>query len=286
MLSGLRGPGPQGASLIAGQIGTTTDTLGYRGIASGAYLVNLRVLGDDGSGTASDVIEAIDWAIGHRRQYRIRVINLSLGAPVLQPYRDDPLCEAVERAVHAGLVVVVAAGNYGRSADGQTVLGSITSPGNSPRAVTVGAIDAHETAKRSDDTLALYSSRGPTRYDLVLKPDMAAPGSRLVGAEAADSYLSRTYPDRHVTGADANAYMQLSGTSMAAGVVSGAVALLLEERPTLSPADAKAALQLTSTYMASVGLVGAGAGSVNALAAAEAVASPWSTFSTSISPEI
>ena len=93
------GHGTHVAGIIAGQVGRTADTREYRGIASGAYLVNLRVLGDDGSGTSSDVIEAIDWAVEHRREYNIRVINLSLGAPVLQPYRDDPLCEAVERAV-------------------------------------------------------------------------------------------------------------------------------------------------------------------------------------------
>ena len=97
-----------------------------------ARIVNLRVLGDDGSGLASDVIEAIDWAIENRKAYDIRVINLSLGAPVLQPYRDDPMCEAVERAVAAGIVVVAAAGNYGRNGGRPEVLGGITSPGNDP----------------------------------------------------------------------------------------------------------------------------------------------------------
>ncbi len=170
------GHGTHVAGIIAGQTGRTADGREFRGIASDAYLVNLRVLGEDGSGLASDVIEAIDWAIEHRKEYNIRVINLSLGAPVLQPYRDDPLCEAVERAVRAGIVVVAAAGNYGQAADGSLVMGMITSPGNSPYVLTVGAIDTHETAQRSDDTLAAYSSRGPTRYDLVLKPDLAAPG--------------------------------------------------------------------------------------------------------------
>ena len=218
------------------------------------------MLGDDGSGTVSDVIEAIDWAIEHRDEYNIRIINLSLGAPVLQPYRDDPLCEAVERAVRAGLVVVAAAGNYGKTADGKTVMGGITSPGNSPYAIAVGAIDTHDTAQRSDDTLATYSSKGPTRYDLVLKPDLAAPGSHIVSAEAADSYLSKTYPERHVAGTGANAYMQLSGTSMAAGVVSGAAALLLDAREELTPQDAKTALQVTSTFVPSAGAGGRGRG--------------------------
>ena len=265
------GHGTHVAAIIAGQAGRTADTRGYRGIAWGAYLLNLRVLGDDGSGMASNVIEAIDWTIAHRREYNVRVINLSLGAPVMQPYRDDPLCEAVERAVKAGITVVVAAGNYGRTADGKPVYGSIASPANSPYSIAVGAIDTHETPQRPDDTLAPFSSKGPTRYDLILKPDVAAPGTHVVSAESAGSYLSRTYATRHVAGSGDDAYMQLSGTSMAAGVVSGAVALLLDARSTLTPRETRAALQLTSTFLPSAGLLGAGAGIVNAVAAVELV---------------
>src|SRR5205814_9726458 len=120
---------------VAGQRGIAPETQSYQGIAAGAQLVNLRVLGDDGSGVASDVIEAIDWAVAHRHDLKIGVINLSLGAPVLQPYRDDPMCEAVQRAVDAGITVVVAAGNYGRPPDGKSLYGSITTPGNSPDAL-------------------------------------------------------------------------------------------------------------------------------------------------------
>src|SRR5213078_201808 len=101
--------------------------------------------------------------------------------------------------------------------------------------LTVGALDAHGTPQRSDDTLAGYSSKGPTRYDLVIKPDLVAPGSHIVSAEATGAYLSATYPERHVAGSGGSAYMQLSGTSMATGVVSGAVALLLDQRPGLKP---------------------------------------------------
>src|SRR5437762_1735271 len=197
------GHGTHVAAIIAGQRGTTPDTRDYRGIAFGAYLVNLRVLGADGSGVVSDVVDAIDWAVAHRNEYNIGIINLSLGAPVLQPYRDDPLCEAVERAVRKGIIVVTAAGNYGQTKDGRSVNGYITSPGNSPYALTVGAIDAHATPQRSDDTLAVYSSKGPTRYDLVLKPDLAAPGSHIASAESVGSYLSTTYPGKHVAGAGA-----------------------------------------------------------------------------------
>lgn len=174
------GHGTHVAGIIAGQRGRRADTRDYSGVAPGAYLLNLRVLGDDGSGMASDVIEAIEWSIEHRQEYQIRVINLSIGAPVMQPYRDDPLCEAVEKAVRAGITVVVSAGNLGRTVDGRSVYGTITTPANSPYALTVGAIDTHGTPQRSDDTLAPYSSKGPTRFDLVLKPDLAAPGSHIV----------------------------------------------------------------------------------------------------------
>ena len=269
----LYGHGTHVASVIAGQIGRTFDTREYQGIASGAHLIDLRALDDDGSGYASDVIEAIDWAIAHRRQFNIRVINLSLGGPVLQPFRDDPLCEAVERAVRVGIVVVAAAGNFGKTEDGKVVYGGITSPANSPYAIAVGAVDTHGTPQRSDDTIASYSSRGPTRYDLIIKPDLSAPGSHIAGAEAAGSYLALSHPERHVTGSGANAYIQLSGTSQAAAVTSGAVALLLDARSNLQPGETKAVLQLTSSFVVSTGVLTAGAGSLNVLAAAHFVES-------------
>ena len=119
--------------------------------------------------------------------------------------------------------------------------------------------------------MAAYSSRGPTRYDLALKPDLVAPGSHIVSAEAQGSYLATTYSQRHVAGAGANAYLQLSGTSMATGVVSGAVALLLEQKGKLTPGATKAVLQMTSSFMPKEGLMAGGAGSLNVLAAAEFV---------------
>ena len=213
----LYGHGTHVAATIAGQAGVTANTKDYRGVASGARIINLRVLGANGSGMSSNVIEAIDWAIENRARYNIRVINLSLGAPVLQPYRDDPLCEATERAVSAGIIVVAAAGNFGHTKDGRTIMGGITSPGNDPNVLTVGALDPHATSDRSDDTVATYSSRGPTRYDLVIKPDLVAPGSHVVSAEAAGSYLVTTYPQIHVTGTGANAYTQLSGDEHGGG---------------------------------------------------------------------
>ena len=256
------GHGTHVAAKIAGAAGLTADTAEYQGIATGAHIVSLRVLGDDGSGVASTVIEAVDWAIEHRHRYNIRVINLSLGGEVLQPYRDDPLCEAVGRAIDAGIVVVVAAGNVAPSADGHRVFGTVKSPANHPRVITVGALDTKQTGDRSDDSVPLWSATGPSKFDLVMKPDFVAPGTRVTSAEAAGSYLSTAFPERHVAGLGASSYQQLSGTSMAASVVSGAVALLLESRPRLSPQETKLVLQITSSFMPSEGLAVAGSGSI------------------------
>jgi serine protease AprX len=225
--------------------------------------VNVRVLGADGTGLTSDAIAGIEWAIANKSKYNIRVINISFGHPVMEPSATDPLCEAVADAVTSGIVVVASAGNSGKSADGHVVLGSITSPANSPLALTVGALNTFGTAKRSDDAVASYSSRGPTRFDLAVKPDVAAPGNKIVSLQANGSYLPTFYPALHVAGTSSNAYMTLSGTSMAAPMVSGGVALLLQGTPGLSPAQVKLAIQNGATYVSNGGLMGAGAGSVN-----------------------
>jgi len=261
------GHGTHVSAIIAGNQGLLSTTKMYRGVASGTSLINLRVLGADGSGLASDVVEAIDWAVDNQRKYNIRVINLSLGAPVLQPYRDDPVCAAVERAVRAGILVVTAAGNHGQTPDGKTMAGGITSPGNSPFSLTVGALDTKGTADRSDDEVATFSSNGPTAFDHVLKPDLVAPGRRITSAEVVGSVLS--VPAQHVAGSGPNAYIYGSGTSMATAFVSGAAALLLDERPNLDPLSVKATLQMTSSFLPEAGLIRSGAGSLNVLAAAE-----------------
>ena len=191
------GHGTHVAGIIAGtgDAATRVTTLFNGGIAPGAQLVNVRVLGADGSGLTSDVIAGIDWVIANRARYNIRVINLSLGHPVTEPALTDPLCQAVARATAQGIVVVASAGNDGMTADGRTVLGSIVSPGNSPFALTVGALDTWGTPGRSDDTVATYSSRGPARYDLTVKPDVVAPGNRIISLEADDAIARENVSD-------------------------------------------------------------------------------------------
>jgi serine protease AprX len=253
------------AGLIAGNAsaaaGVTTKYTG--GIAPGTSLIDVRVLGVDGTGLTSDVIDGIDWVIQNKSLYNIRIINLSLGHAVMEPSATDPLCEAVKRAVDAGIVVIASSGNRGKTDAGQPILGGITSPGNSPYAITVGALNTFETVQRSDDHVTTYSSRGPTRYDLGVKPDVVAPGNKVVSLESSGAYLPLTYPATHVAGSGQNAYMRMSGSSMATGVVAGGVALLLQGSPKLTPLQVKLLIQTGSSYLPEDGLVAAGAGSVN-----------------------
>lgn len=259
------GHGTHVAGIVAGQANAAAAVTGlYQGgIAPGAHLISVKVLGREGSGRTSDVIAGLDWVIAHREQYGIRIVNLSLGHPVTEPSFTDPLNAAVLRAVASGMLVVASAGNQGRDAEGRQVLGSITSPGNSPHALTAGATNTWDTIARSDDTVTTYSSRGPTKYDLAVKPDVVAPGNKIVSLEAAGSLLAQTYPGERVAGSGSNAYRRMSGTSMAAGMVSGAAALILEAAPGLTPRHVKMVVQAGASLMLREGLVASGAGSVN-----------------------
>jgi serine protease AprX len=261
------GHGTHIAGIIAGSSPYGPTSLFRMGVAPGSHLVNVRVLNRQGVGYTSDVIAGIQWVKTNRTKYAIRVLNLSLGHPISEPCFFDPLCLAAEDAAKSGLVVVASAGNNGKDGEGRTVLGSITTPGNAPSVITVGALNTWATSYRSDDSVTSYSSRGPTRYDLQLKPDVVAPGNKIVSLEAAGSYLATTYPSLRVAGSGTNAFRMMSGTSMSAAMVSGGAALLLESSPTLTNRQLKVALQVTASPMLSEGLVTAGTGSVNLYAA-------------------
>jgi len=229
----------------------------FKGVAPNASIINLKVLDANGSGNISDVISAIDRAIQLQNTYNIRVINLSLGTPVYESYTLDPLCQEVEAAWKAGIVVVVAAGNYGRSSTmGVNGYGTIGSPGNDPYVITVGATKTNGTHWRSDDTVASYSSKGPTAFDHIVKPDLVAPGNNVVSLMAPNSTIAALFPKTLVQNSyyQANAtwgtstdYIRLSGTSMATPVVSGAAALMLQKQPGLTPDQVKARLMKTAT---------------------------------------
>jgi serine protease AprX len=259
------GHGTHIAGIVGGTRSAATNvTPGFSGgSAPSVKLIDVRVLGARGSGRTSDVIAGLDWVVANRVKYNIRVINLSLGHPVTEPSATDPLCKAVARAVNAGITVVVSAGNYGLTSKGEPVLGGITSPGNSPFALTVGALDTKGTLDTSDDDVAPFSSRGPARYETVVKPDVVAPGVKVVSLEAQNSYLSLNYKQWHIAGSGKNAYMRLNGSSMSTAVVSGGVALLLQAEPDLNPWQVKMAIQMGARFLPKEGLIAAGTGSVN-----------------------
>ena len=171
-----------------------------QGVATGVNFVALKVLDAEGRGRTSDVIRAIEFAIANRRRFGIDIINLSLGHPIFEPAATDPLVQAVERAVQAGIIVVASAGNFGSDPDGNVGYAGITSPGNAPSAITVGAFNHQGTAARGDDRLTHYSSRGPTWYDGLAKPDVVAPGHQLLAELAPGSALADTYPQFVETG--------------------------------------------------------------------------------------
>ena len=253
------GHGTHVSGIIAGNGSNSTgtnDTYTFKGIAQGVNLINLRVLDQNGEGTDSEVIAAIQTAIQLQSTYNIRVINLSLGRPVLESYTTDPLCQAVEQAWKAGIVVVVAAGNYGRDNDaGTNGYGTITAPGNDPYVITVGAMNTLGTPDRTDDVPASYSSKGPSIVDQIVKPDLVAPGNLIVSLYTPPDTLNVENPSHEIptslyqtngTASASPAYFILSGTSMATPMVSATTALMLQQNAALTPDQIKARLMLTA----------------------------------------
>ena len=233
----LSDPGGHGTH-IAGIIAGNGSRSGgeFVGIAPQANIVDVRVLGRTGSGRISSVVRGIEWVLAHRTLYNIRVINLSFGARAHLSYRADPLSAAVEIAWRRGLVVVAASGNGGPERD------TVVTPGIDPYVVTVGATDDRGNLGRGNDLLAWFSAWGSA--DSNAKPDLVAPGRRLVSLRVPGSTLDTLFPDRVVVARNGSTYFRLTGTSMATGVVSGAAALLLQRRPSLTPDHVKALLDL------------------------------------------
>jgi serine protease AprX len=264
------GHGTHVAGIIAGN---GYDSTGARqSIAPKANIIALKALDFEGKGTISNIIAALDWAVTNKAQYNIRVINMSLGAGVFESYHTDPLTVAAKRAVDAGIVVVAAAGNMGKNAAGQPQYGAIGAPGNAPWVLTVGASSTMGTTDRRDDTMASYSSRGPTMIDFAAKPDLVAPGSGSVSLSTPNSTMYTTKAQYLVAGkASLNLsflpYLTLSGTSMATPVVAGTVALMLEANPALTPNMVKAILQYTAQVYTGYDYLTQGAGFLNTLGA-------------------
>jgi serine protease AprX len=241
------------AGLVAGNGASSGGK--WKGVAPEASVLSVKAAGADGSADVSNILAAIQWVVSFKERYDIRVLNLSLGTDSTQDWRTDPLNYAVERAWAAGMTVVVAASNNGPGA------GTITKPADDPWVVTVGATDDRGTVAVGDDRLPDFSGRGPTAHGLA-KPDVVAPGAHVVSLRSPGSTIDTRFPN-YVDGS----YRQGSGTSMATGVVSGAVALMLQANPGFTPDRVKYALVATAREAASGDPMAVGNGVVDADAA-------------------
>ena len=278
------GHGTHVAAVAAGP-GFVSATNDSAGVAPGASIIDVKVIGADGSGNMADVLAGIDWVIHNAKQYNIRVMNLSLAASSTESWRSDPMARAVRSAAATGITVVVAAGNYGKIA-GAITFGTVASPAHDPSVITVGSSHMQNNTLRSGDTINGFSSRGPTRgamvevhvtrnLDNLIKPDLVAPGNLIVSAAATSvaspagvwNNLPASYPELLEGLSAGQTYgrtrMRLSGTSVAAPVVSGAIALLPQANPELTGPMLKAILQYTAQPLPNASLVEQGAGMLN-----------------------
>ncbi|HXE72966.1 MAG TPA: S8 family peptidase [Candidatus Nitrosotenuis sp.] len=215
-----RGHGTHVAGICAGSGRASKGR--YKGAAPEANLVGIKVFDHLGNTDVSHVVRGIQWAVENKDRLGIKVLNISFGAPAKYPVKDDPVAQAVEAAVRAGLFVVCASGNSGPWPR------TIDTPGTAPSALTVGATVTYGTPELEDDKVAYFSGSGPTYPDGYVKPDVVAPGKGVVS----------TSPD--------GGYVTMSGTSMAAPLVAGTAALMYQLRPDLSPGEMKQLLRATA----------------------------------------
>jgi serine protease AprX len=207
------------------------------GVAPNAAHVGIKAFDAEGKATYADVIRGIDWALQVKDQINLRVLNMSFSGPVRSSYWDDPLNRAVMKVWQAGIVVVASAGNKGSEPM------TIGVPGNVPYIITVGAMtDDYTSFNYSDDKIASFSGAGPTAEGFV-KPDIVAPGGHISGLMSFDSQIVTDHPEFH----DGGRYFEMSGTSQAAAVVSGVVALILTDNPSLTPDQVKCRI-MSSAY--------------------------------------
>ncbi len=242
-------------------------TVQFRGVAPAADIVAVKVLDKFGRGRASQLIAGILWAVEQRDSLGIDVMNISVAGTPTGPVETDPVAMAVSAAWKAGITVVCAAGN-----EGEFGLGGILSPGNEPHVITVGATDTKQTPEVADDRVAAYSSYGPTLYDEYAKPDLVAPGNRNISLRTPGSYIDKTFPENVIPVTDyypdapsstESNYLMLSGTSTSTPVVAGAVALMLEDDPALTPDDVKLRLMASADLVPEASVYQQGAGTVD-----------------------
>lgn len=191
----------------------------YMGMAPKSHLIILKILDHKGNGTTETVCRAIEWTVKHQACFHIRIMNISIGAKASQlTLENQMLTEAVEYAWDHGLVVVAAAGNNGPDS------GTVTSPGTSRKVITVGA--APEIfSPAGQESSCPFSGRGPTET-CICKPEILAPGFQI---RSCNNHPEHPYTIR-------------SGTSMASPVVSGGIALILNQYPYLTNKEVKRCL--------------------------------------------
>jgi subtilisin family serine protease len=242
------GHGTHMAGIIAGRANAAVsgaydgDSQRFLGMAPDARLISIKVADAQGATDVSQVIAAIDWVVQHRNDpgVNIRVLSLSYGTDSTQYYGTDPLAFAAEQAVKAGILVVAAAGN-----DGFSHQGTLTNPAYDPHVLAVGATESKGTLDLADDQVPSYSSTGDTGSGRKSRdPDLVAPGSHIVSLRAPGSYVDQTYGG---SGLVTSSLFRGSGTSQAAAVVSGAAALVIQQRPGITPYQLKQLLMRTAT---------------------------------------
>ncbi|HYN95207.1 MAG TPA: S8 family serine peptidase [Pilimelia sp.] len=261
------GHGTHLAGIIAGRdpevvAGQESTFRSFVGVAPGAHVVNVKVAAADGATDVSQVIAAIDWVVQHRNDpgMNIRVLNLSFGTDSTQDARLDPLSYAVEAAWRKGIVVVVAVGNDGAAKT------KVSMPAANPFVIAVGAVDSQQTEDRADDMLATFSTRG----NAARHADVLAAGRSIVSLRNPGGFVDRNYPASVVGNETTQRYARGSGTSQAAAVVSGAAALLLQHRPTLTPDQVKRLLVSTAWNVSKSSSLTYGAGQIDVKMAVEA----------------
>ena len=253
------GHGTHMAGIIAGNDGTSS---GFKGVAPDATLLNVKVGAYDGSVDVSQVIAGIDWVVQHRNDngMNVRVINLSFGTDGVQSSQVDPLAAAVEHAWQAGIVVVVAGGNNG------STQATLDNPATDPFVIAVGADDTNGTTSVSDDSVPTFSAHGSAQRHV----DVVAPGQSIVSLRDPGSVIDTEYPKAVVN----TRFFKGSGTSQATAVTSGAVALLLQQHPSYTPDQVKAALMDSAEPMPQASTQDQGAGLLNVAAASAATIGP------------
>jgi serine protease AprX len=252
------GHGTVMAGLIAGDgsDSATRNQGAYIGEAPAAHIVAVKVAGRNGAVDVSTMLQGMHWIAAYRDQFNIQVMNLSWGVPSTQDPALDPLNYAVERLWSLGIVVVVAAGNSGPYPM------TIAKPADDPVVLTVGAYNDKGNNSTSDDAVTQFSSRGPTAFGAI-KPDLVAPGRTVIATRSFGSSIEVNNPNALVW----PSYIRGSGTSEAAAIASGAVALLRSARPDLTPDQVKDVLMSTANPMWGVSATSQGAGRINISAA-------------------